>query len=127
MLFDGFLKEIKEDYENCDSQFCIAFDKFAERYKVAKSKLISWLNTFLYDIKRGLDPLVHIKSGSMIRVQAESIKRRKSGGGGAKWKYSINIGANNENDPQNIPKCKTWKTSKKEHNLGKNVSKNLLN
>ena len=63
----------------------------------------------------------------MIRIQVESIKRRKSGGAGAKRKYSVNTGGNNENDPQNIPKRKVRKTSKKKHNLGKNVSKNLLN
>jgi len=39
--FDAFLEEVKEDYENCGSQFHIAFDKFTERYKAAKSKSIS--------------------------------------------------------------------------------------
>jgi len=76
-LFDAFLEEVKEDYKNCDPQFRIAFDKFTEWYKAIKSKSISWLNTFLYDIKRDLDPLTHVKSGSMIRIQVESIKRRK--------------------------------------------------
>ena len=66
--FDAFLEEVKEDYENCGSQFRIAFDKFTERYKAVKSKSISRLNTFLYNIKRDLDPLAYVKSGSMIRV-----------------------------------------------------------
>ncbi len=92
--FDAFLEEVKEDYENCGSQFHIAFDKFTERYKAAKSKSISWLNTFLYDIKRDLDPLTHVKSDSIIRVQVESIKRRKTEGAGAKWKYSVSTGGN---------------------------------
>jgi len=63
----------------------------------------------------------------MIRVQVESIKRRKTVRADAKRKYSVSTGGNKENDPQNIPRRKMRKTSKKEHNLGKNVSKNLLN
>ena len=125
--FDAFIEEVKEDYENCGSQFRTAFDKFTERYKAAKSKSVPRLNTLLYDIKRDLDPLAHVKSGSMIRVQVESIKRRKSEGAGAKRRYSVSTGGNKENDPQNIPRRKVRKTSKKEHNLAKNVSKNLLN
>ncbi len=74
-----------------------------------------------------MDPLTHVKSDSMICVQVEFIKWRKSGSAGAKKKYSINTNVNNENDPQSIPKHKVWKTSKKEHNLDKNISKNLLN
>ena len=63
----------------------------------------------------------------MIRVQVESIKRRKTVRANAKRKYSVSTGDNKENDPQNILKRKVRKTSKKEYNLGKNISKNLLN
>jgi len=53
-----------------------------------------------------LDPSARVKSGSMIRVQVESIKRRKSEGTSARRRYSINAGVDNNNDPQAIPKRK---------------------
>ncbi|CAG8825341.1 33221_t:CDS:1, partial [Gigaspora margarita] len=67
----------------------LAFEKFAERYYVAKSKSIPVLMSFLYNINRNSDPLIRIKSGAKIPVQVESVKRRKT---------------NKENaDPQVIP------------------------
>jgi len=125
--FDTFLKEVKNDYENCGPQLRVSLDKFAERYRVAKSQSIPRLSTLLYDIKRELDPSARVKSGSMIRVQVESIKRRKSEGTGARRRYSINAGVDNNSDPQAIPKRKIRKVAKKEHNLSKNISNNLLN
>ncbi|CAG8739941.1 1658_t:CDS:1, partial [Gigaspora rosea] len=57
----------------------IALEKFAERYNAAKAKSIPALISFLYDINRNVDPLTRVKSGSKIRVQVESVKRRKTG------------------------------------------------
>ncbi|CAB5385354.1 unnamed protein product [Rhizophagus irregularis] len=104
--FINFLEEIKEDYSNGCAQLHTALNKFAERYKAAKLKSIPRLVSFLYDINRELDPAVNIRSGSMIRVQVESVKRRKTEGSGRR---------------------KTKKIGKKEHNLSKNVLKNQLN
>ncbi|CAB5353787.1 unnamed protein product [Rhizophagus irregularis] len=62
---------------------------------------------------------VYIKSGSMIRVQVKSIKRRKSGSSsGGKRKIAANISEGKENmDPQIIPTRKKKKSGKKEHNF----------
>ncbi|CAG8730486.1 17649_t:CDS:1, partial [Cetraspora pellucida] len=35
--FNDFLQEIEDDYKTCSAQLRMAFDKFAERYKAAKS------------------------------------------------------------------------------------------
>ncbi|CAG8445266.1 6886_t:CDS:2 [Dentiscutata heterogama] len=48
--FINFLDEIKEDYKQGNPQLCIAFNKFSERYKAAKSLSILWLTTFFYNI-----------------------------------------------------------------------------
>lgn len=84
------------------------------------------LASFLYDICSHVDPTIRIRSGSMIRVQVESIKRRKTEGSSRKRKLtSIK---NKENlDPQTIPNRKTRKAGKKEHSLSKNVEKNQPN
>ena len=50
----AFLEEIKVDYENYGPQFRIALDKFAKRYHASKSKSISRLCSFLYDINRNV-------------------------------------------------------------------------
>ena len=105
----------------------MALGKFTERYKAAKSQSIPRLCSFLYDLKRELDPSVRIKSDAMIYFQVESIKQRKIEGGGTKRRHSVTVGANDENDPQNIPKRKVRKIGKKEHNLGKNILSNSLN
>ncbi|CAG8701972.1 3413_t:CDS:2 [Funneliformis caledonium] len=78
------------DEENKENE-----DKFAEHYNAAKSKFIPRLCSFLYDLNRDLDPIARVKSGSMIRVQVESIKRRKSetsGGGKRKLPATISKG-----------------------------------
>ncbi|CAB4494576.1 unnamed protein product [Rhizophagus irregularis] len=95
-----FLEEIKVDYENYGPQFCTAFDKFAKRYHVSKSQSIPWLCSFLYDINRNVDP-TQVKSGSMICVQVESVKRRKSeGSNGTRQKSSAIVEGEKENsDP----------------------------
>ena len=99
-------------------QLRTALDKFVERYQAAKSVSIPRLTSFLYDICSHVDPT--------IRVQVESIRRRKTEGSSRKRKLpSIK---NKENlDPQTIPNRKTRKSGKKEHNLSKNVEKNQLN
>ncbi|CAB4487735.1 unnamed protein product [Rhizophagus irregularis] len=74
-IFINFLEEIKEDYSNGCAQLHTALNKFAEHYKTAKLKSIPRLVSFLYDINRELNPAVNIRSGSMIRVQVESVKR----------------------------------------------------
>ncbi|RIB19380.1 hypothetical protein C2G38_2182064 [Gigaspora rosea] len=71
-----FLEEIRSDYQNADESLRTALDKFKDRYNSAKSKSVSRLSSFLYDINRNMDPMAHIKSGAHIRVQVESIKRR---------------------------------------------------
>ena len=80
--FTNFLEDIKEDYLNGGVQLRTALSKFEERYKAAKLKSISRLASYLYDLNRDLDPTVNIRSGSMIRVQVESVKRRKTEGSG---------------------------------------------
>lgn len=95
-------------------------------YQAAKSVSIPRLTSFLYDISSHIDPTVRIRSGSMIRVQVKSVKRRKAEGSGHKRKlFNTN---NKENlDPQTIPNRKTRKAGKKEHNLSKNIEKNQPN
>ena len=56
----------------------------------------------------------------MIRVQVESVKRRKILG------CAVNGGKENS-DPQSIPSRKKRKAGKKEHKLSKNVLNNQLN
>ena len=125
--FISFLKDIKEDYQNGGLQLRTALDKFKERYKVAKSKSIPRLASYLYDLNRDLDPTVNIRSGSMIRVQVESVKRRKTEGSGRKRRLP-SITQDKENlDPQIIPNRKRKKLAKKEHNLSKNILKNQPN
>ena len=123
-----FLKEIKADYQEGGPQFRNALNKFAERYHASKSKSIPRLCSFLYEINHNVDP-TRVKSGAMIRVQVESVKRRKTGGSnGARRKLSAVTSENKENsDPHAIPSRKKRKTGKKEHNLSKNVLKNQLN
>jgi len=126
--FIDFLKEIKEDYQNGDVQLRTALNKLAERYKAAKMKSIPRLVSFLYNINRDLDLTIKIKSGSMIRVQVESVKRHKTKGSGYKRKLPASIIKDKENlDPQVIPSRKTRQAGKKEHNLSKNVLKNQPN
>ncbi|CAG8633982.1 7508_t:CDS:2 [Funneliformis mosseae] len=82
--FNYILEEIKADYQNSGSQLRTALDKFAEHYNAA--------NLNLYQ-----DPIARVKSGSMIRVQVESIKRRKSEtSGGGKRKLSATISKGKE-------------------------------
>ncbi|CAG8567632.1 6885_t:CDS:2 [Paraglomus brasilianum] len=69
--FAMFLEEVKADYQNASPQLCTVLDKFAERY-------ISF------------NPTAHVKSGSMICVQVESVKRRMTkGSGGRKQKLPV--------------------------------------
>jgi len=77
--FNTFLEEIKTDYQNAGQSLCIALDKFKEHYNVANSKSIPRLTSFLYDLNLSLDPM-RVKSGAQIRVQVESVKRRKTEG-----------------------------------------------
>ena len=84
------------------------------------------LISFLYDICSYVDLTIHIRSGSMIRVQVESVKRRKMEGSGHKRK--IPTIKNKKNlDPQTIPNRKTRKASKKKHSLSKKIEKNQPN
>ncbi|CAG8638812.1 3085_t:CDS:2, partial [Gigaspora rosea] len=73
IAFDDFLNEIKEDYQNATPQLCTALNKFVES---------------------------RIKSGSMIRVQVESVKRRKTEGSGRKRKLLATIKNKENYDPQ---------------------------
>jgi len=129
IIFSTFLERMKEDYHNGGSQIRTALDKFAECYDAAKSKSSPRLCSFLYDLNRDLDPAVRVNSGSMIRVQVESVKRRKTErSGGGKRKISATIREGKENiDPQIIPTRKKKKTGKKEHNLSAHIAKNQTN
>jgi len=104
-IFSTFLERIKDDYHNGGPQIRTALDKFAERYDAAKSKSTPRLCSFLYDLNRNFDPTARVNSGSMIRVQVESVKRRKTErSGGGKRKISATIREGKENiDPQIIP------------------------
>jgi hypothetical protein len=108
-------------------QLRTALNKFADRYKAAKLKSIPRLTSFLYNIDRNLDPNINIRSGSMIRVQVESVKRRKSEESGRKRKLSASIKEKENSDPQIIPYRKKRRTSKKEHKLSKNILNNQPN
>ncbi|CAG8549760.1 3311_t:CDS:2, partial [Dentiscutata heterogama] len=77
ILFESFVEAIKHDYENGGPQLQTALEKFAERYNTAKAKFILALTTFLYNVNHNTDPLVRMRSGTKIRVQVESVKRRK--------------------------------------------------
>jgi hypothetical protein len=75
-----------------------------------------------------MDPMTRVKGGANIRVQVESIKRRKTEGCGVKRRLPIPTNEGKENlDPHAIPARKKRKTSKKEHNLSKNILKNRPN
>ncbi|PKK58339.1 hypothetical protein RhiirC2_796476 [Rhizophagus irregularis] len=56
------------------------------------------LSSYLYDLNRNIDPMVAIKSGAHIRVQVESIKRRKTEESSAKRKLLV----------PNMKKKKIW-------------------
>jgi hypothetical protein len=124
--FTLFLEEIQEDYLNSGLQLRTALNKVVERYQAAKLVSIPRLTSYLYDIGSHVDPTVRIRNGPMIRVQVESVKRRKTEGSGRKRKLPTM--KNKENlDPQTIPSRKTRKVGKKEHNLSKNIGKNQPN
>jgi len=106
---------------------CTALDKFEKRYKAAKLKSIPRLVSFLYELNSHLDPVVNIRSGSMIRVQVKSIKRRKTEGSGRKRKLPSIIHDKENLDPQTIPERKRKSAARKGHNLSKNILNNQPN
>ena len=103
-----------------------ALEKFEEHYKAAKLKSIPRLVFFLYELNSHLDPAVNIRSGFMIRVQVESIKRRKTEGLGRRRKLP-SIQDKENLDPQMIPNRKRKNVARKGHNLNKNILKNQPN
>ena len=126
--FATFLEEVNADYQNASPQLCTALDKFAERYRSAKSKSLPRLISYLYDLNRNLDSTARVKSGSMIRVQVESVKRRKTEGSGRKRKLPNTICKEKENlDPHIIPARKKKVAAKKGHNLSMNIARNQPN
>jgi hypothetical protein len=127
--FAMFLEEVKADYQNASPQLCTALDKFAERYRSAKSKSIPRLTSYLYELNHNLDPTSRAKSGSMICVQVESVKRRKTESSGSrKRKLPNTIRKEKENlDPHVIPARKKRMTAKKSHNLSMHIAKNQPN
>ncbi|RIB16930.1 hypothetical protein C2G38_2188699 [Gigaspora rosea] len=66
--FNSFLEEVRLDYQLADQPLRSALDKFKDRYNAAKSRSISRLSSFLYDLNSNLDPTARIKSGPQIRV-----------------------------------------------------------
>jgi hypothetical protein len=127
--FAMFLEEVKTDYQNASPQLCTALDKFAERYRSAKLKSIPCFTSYLYDLNRNLNQTARVKSGSMIRVQVESVKRRKTeNSGGRKRKLPNTICEEKENlDPHIIPARKKRVMAKKSHKLSMNIAKNQPN
>ena len=125
--FNTFLEDIKSDYQNAGQALGTALDTFKERYTTAKSKSIPRLTSFLYDLNCNLDPM-RVKSGAQIRVQVESVKQRKTGGGSTRRRLPVSTNENKENlDPHIIPARKKRKVGKKDHNLSKNVLNNQPN
>ena len=116
-------------FQQSSHQLRTALNKFAERYRSAKSKSIPRLTSYLYDLNRDLDPTARVRSGPMIRVQVESVKRRKAeSSGGRKRKIPNTIREEKENlDPHVIPARQKRATTKKSHNLSMHVAKNQLN
>ncbi|CAG8720386.1 4263_t:CDS:2, partial [Gigaspora margarita] len=93
-----FLENVKNDYQNV---------------------------SFLYGLNYQLDPTANIRSGSMIRVQVESMKRCKLG---LSNKCRLPAIENKENlDPQVIPNRKKRKANRKEHDLSKRINKKSIN
>ncbi|CAG8720399.1 29658_t:CDS:2, partial [Racocetra persica] len=99
---------VNSDYQNGGSTLHATLNKFKDRYIAARTKSISRLSSFLYDINRDLDPMVHAKSDSRIRVQVESIRRRKT-----EMVTASKNKAKETLDPQNIPVRKKKKNGKK--------------
>ncbi|CAG8563303.1 887_t:CDS:2 [Cetraspora pellucida] len=119
--FSSFLEEVRLDYQNTNQTLRTSLDKFKDRYNAAKSKSVSQLSSFLYDLNHNVDLMVRVNNGVHIWVQVESIKQRKVKDS-AKQKLPILKNKEKENlDPQAIPACKKRKISKKEHNLSKNI------
>ena len=127
--FTSFLEEVKSDYQNAGQTLRTSLNKFKDRYNAVKSKSIPQLSSFLYDLDRNFDPAARLKSGPMIRVQVESIKRRKTeNSSGSKQKLPAAVNVEKENiDPQIIPARKKKKAGKKDHNLSMNICKNQPN
>lgn len=116
------------DYQNAGQTLHTALDKFKERYNAAKAISIPRLSSYLYDLNHNVDPTVRVKSGAQIRVQIESVKRRKTEGGSTRQRVPIPTNENKENlDPRFIPARKKRKASKKDHSLSKNVLNNQPN
>ena len=63
-------------------------NKFAEYYKAANLKSVSWLASFLFDLNHNLDLIINIKSNFMICVQVKSVKQHKMKGSECKQKLS---------------------------------------
>ncbi|GES92231.1 hypothetical protein GLOIN_2v1883854 [Rhizophagus clarus] len=109
--FSSFLEEMKLDDQNAGQILRTSLDKFKDRYNAAKSKSIPRLSSFLYDLNRNIDPMARINSGAHIRVQVESVKRRKTQGSSNKRRISVPTRNEKENlDPQAIPARKKKKT-----------------
>ncbi|CAG8811967.1 18454_t:CDS:2 [Gigaspora margarita] len=112
------IENVKNNYQNSNTQLQAALNKFAECYNVAKSKSIPQLVLFLYDINYHLNPVVNIR--------IESAKHCKLEGFGHK-RILPPIKNKKNLDPQLIPSQKKRKSNKKKYNLGKNITKNQLN
>ena len=116
---------MKTDYQNSNLQLCIVLNKFAKWYQIVKSKSISWLVFFLYNLNQNADLIIYVKNGFMIYVQVKCYKIELRD---VKWKLSNTINEMKENlDLQVISYQKKSKTNKKKHNLNKNILKNKPN
>ncbi|CAG8565142.1 11687_t:CDS:1, partial [Racocetra persica] len=110
LLFVAFLEEVKLDYQNAGKPLRAALDKFKERYNVTKSKSISRLSFYLYNLNHNMDLMARVKSDTQIRVQVESVKRRKVENGRRKRRFPASANKEKENtDPQTIPARKKKK------------------
>ena len=116
------------DYQNAGQTLRNTLDKFKERYNAAKAMSIPRLTSYHYDLNRNIDPIARVKSGTQIRVQVESVKRRKMEGGSTRRRVPAPTNENKENsDPNLIPARKKRKAGKKDHNLSMNILNNQPN
>ena len=70
------------DYQNAGHMLRTSLGKFITR----RNQILACLS-LLYDLDHNFDPTAHLKSGLMIRVQVESVKRRKIERSGSKKRW----------------------------------------
>ncbi|CAG8718570.1 1678_t:CDS:2, partial [Cetraspora pellucida] len=77
LLFVAFLEEVKLDYQNASELLCAALDKFKEHYNVSKSKSISQLSSYLYDLNHNIDLMARVKKKENTDPQTIPARKKK--------------------------------------------------